>query len=131
VTSGRLTEGIGFECGGFCPRLAEHINGDKTMYGRSIMKNKKTFLAGLTMVLLMNFICLAETSELDFRDYDDDLMRTLDRTIKYFEPDITAKNVEARRKTVRYCSMDSNIRKIIFQRRIKRMPCKYRGRAAR
>lgn len=28
----------------------------------------------------------------DFSDYDDDLMRTLDKTIKYFEPDISAKN---------------------------------------
>jgi hypothetical protein len=32
---------------------------------------------------------------LDFHDYDDDLMRDLDRTIKYFEPDITAGNAEA------------------------------------
>ncbi|MCR6632865.1 MAG: hypothetical protein NVV74_24030 [Magnetospirillum sp.] len=29
---------------------------------------------------------------LDFSDYDDDLMRSLDKTIKYFEPDIAAKN---------------------------------------
>lgn len=28
----------------------------------------------------------------EFSDYDDDLMRTLDKTIKYFEPDISAKN---------------------------------------
>jgi hypothetical protein len=32
-------------------------------------------------------------SEIDLRDYDDDLMRTLEKTIKYFEPDLTAKNV--------------------------------------
>ncbi|HXY57772.1 MAG TPA: hypothetical protein VEH76_04245 [Methylocystis sp.] len=31
----------------------------------------------------------------DFRDYDNDLMRDLDRTIKYFEPDITARNADA------------------------------------
>lgn len=32
---------------------------------------------------------------IDLRDYDDDLMRDLERTIKYFEPDITARNSEA------------------------------------
>jgi hypothetical protein len=58
------------------------------------MKSKKTFLAGILTALLINFPCIAEPSELNFRDYDDDLMRTLDRTIKYCEPDITAKNVE-------------------------------------
>ena len=31
----------------------------------------------------------------DYRDYDDDLMRDLDRTVKYFEPDITAQNADA------------------------------------
>jgi len=51
-------------------------------------------LAVIVTALLINFICWAESAELDFKDYDDDLMRTLDRTIKYFEPDITAKNAE-------------------------------------
>lgn len=32
---------------------------------------------------------------IDLKDYDDDLMRDLDRTIKFFEPDITAKNAQA------------------------------------
>ncbi|MEF3365214.1 hypothetical protein V3H18_01565 [Methylocystis sp. 9N] len=32
---------------------------------------------------------------IDLRDYDNDLMRDLDKTIKYFEPDITAQNAEA------------------------------------
>ena len=32
---------------------------------------------------------------LDLKDYDNDLMRDLDRTIKYFEPDLTAKNLDA------------------------------------
>jgi len=31
----------------------------------------------------------------DYRDYDDDLMRDLERTVKYFEPDITAGNADA------------------------------------
>jgi hypothetical protein len=34
-------------------------------------------------------------AELDLHDYDDDLMRDLDRTIKFFEPDITAQNASA------------------------------------
>jgi hypothetical protein len=34
----------------------------------------------------------------DFRDYDDDLMRDLEKTIKYFEPDITAQNADAARE---------------------------------
>lgn len=32
---------------------------------------------------------------IDLRDYDNDLMRDLDKTIKYFEPDITAQNADA------------------------------------
>jgi hypothetical protein len=36
----------------------------------------------------------AERRTIDLHDYDDDLMRDLDKTIKYFEPDITAKNVQ-------------------------------------
>ena len=52
------------------------------------------FLAAIVATLLINFACWAESAELDFKDYDDDLMRMLDRTIKYFEPDITAKNAE-------------------------------------
>ncbi|ARN83381.1 hypothetical protein DSM21852_37350 [Methylocystis bryophila] len=31
----------------------------------------------------------------DYRDYDDDLMRDLERTVKFFEPDITAQNADA------------------------------------
>lgn len=32
---------------------------------------------------------------IDLRDYDNDLMRDLDKIVKYFEPDITAQNAEA------------------------------------
>ncbi len=50
-------------------------------------------------VLLVTF-CAAVCSgpvaaALDFHDYDNDLMRDLDKTIKYFEPDITAGNTDA------------------------------------
>jgi hypothetical protein len=34
-------------------------------------------------------------AEIDLKDYDNDLMRDLDKTIKYFEPDITAGNADA------------------------------------
>jgi len=34
----------------------------------------------------------AERKDIDLRDYDDELMRDLERTIKFFEPDITARN---------------------------------------
>ena len=57
------------------------------------MKNN-AFLVVTLAALLINFACTAESAELDFKDYDDDLMRMLDKTIKYFEPDITAKNVD-------------------------------------
>lgn len=39
--------------------------------------------------------CSAAVAALDFKDYDDELMRDLERTVKVFEPDITAKNAEA------------------------------------
>ncbi len=58
------------------------------------MKNIEISLVGLLTAFVINCSCIADPSGLDFRDYDDDLMRTLDRTIKYFEPDITAKNVD-------------------------------------
>lgn len=57
------------------------------------MKNN-AFLAAMLTALLVNVTCMAVSAELDFKDYDDDLMRLLDKTIKYFEPDITAKNVD-------------------------------------
>jgi len=58
------------------------------------MKNRKTLPAVILTALLISSTCIAEPAALDFKDYDDDLMRTLDKTIKYFEPDITAKNVD-------------------------------------
>lgn len=36
----------------------------------------------------------AQHRDIDLHDYDDDLMRDLDRTIKYFEPDIAAGNAQ-------------------------------------
>jgi hypothetical protein len=41
--------------------------------------------------------CGPVIAAIDFHGYDDDLMRDLDKSIKYFEPDITAKNADAAR----------------------------------
>lgn len=60
------------------------------------MKNKPSyrnaFLRVGSCVLLLAAPAFAG---LDLHDYDDDLMRDLDRTIKVFEPDITAQNAPA------------------------------------
>lgn len=37
-------------------------------------------------------IAVAEPQKTDYADYDDDLMKDLDRTIKYFEPDVSGGN---------------------------------------
>jgi hypothetical protein len=37
-------------------------------------------------------VALAEPQKSEYPDYDDELMKDLDRTIKYFEPDVTAGN---------------------------------------
>ena len=54
---------------------------------------------GRMMALILNAGLLAASAAaapaLDFRDYDNDLMRDLDRTIKYFEPDIAGGNADA------------------------------------
>jgi hypothetical protein len=49
------------------------------------------FIMGLSLLVSS----AGAAPSLDFRDYDNDLMRDLDKTIKYFEPDITAKNADA------------------------------------
>jgi hypothetical protein len=37
-------------------------------------------------------VALAEPQKSEYADYDDDLMKDLDRTIKYLEPDVTGGN---------------------------------------
>jgi hypothetical protein len=39
-----------------------------------------------------NGAALAEAAKSEYADYDDDLMKDLDRTIKFFEPDISGEN---------------------------------------
>jgi hypothetical protein len=58
--------------------------------------NTRTSLAKFLLALLgVATLAGPVVAAMDFHDYDDDLMRDLDKTIKYFEPDITAKNVDA------------------------------------
>lgn len=54
---------------------------------------KSAFIALLSAMILNN-PAHAERRTLDLHDYDDELMRDLDKTIKYFEPDITAGNAQ-------------------------------------
>jgi cytochrome c556 len=48
----------------------------------------------VVLIVLLNLPAFAERKDIDLRGYDDELMRDLDKTIKYFEPDIVAGNVE-------------------------------------
>jgi cytochrome c556 len=55
------------------------------------MKRRHITLA--VFALLAGFsAALAEPAKSEYPDYDDDLMKDLDRTIKYFEPDISGGN---------------------------------------
>jgi hypothetical protein len=52
-------------------------------------------LIGLGMIALMASVsAYADKIVLDLKDYDDDLMKDIDRTIKYFEPDIAGQNAD-------------------------------------
>lgn len=57
------------------------------------------FLKLLRVDILIAFAAILVSAPviaaIDLRDYDNDLMRDLDKTVKYFEPDITAKNADA------------------------------------
>ncbi|QGM44398.1 hypothetical protein [Methylocystis heyeri] len=59
-------------------------------------------MSGRAKVLLIGFSLLASVASaapgFDYKDYDDELMRDLEKTIKYFEPDITAQNADAARE---------------------------------
>jgi len=55
------------------------------------MKRKRMILALVSALAGMAPVA-AETTKSEFADYDDDLMKDLERTIKYFEPDISGGN---------------------------------------
>ena len=53
-------------------------------------------MKAVTLLSMCVMLCCGPVvAAIDFHGYDDDLMRDLDKTIKYFEPDITAKNAAA------------------------------------
>lgn len=53
----------------------------------------RLLLAGLSaLIVTVSASAYAEKVILDLKDYDDDLMKDLERTVKYFEPDITGQN---------------------------------------
>jgi len=51
------------------------------------------FIGGASALILAS-TAFAEFRQIDLHDYDDDLMRDMEKTIKYFEPDITAGNAQ-------------------------------------
>jgi hypothetical protein len=57
------------------------------------MIRKLAFIAAIGAGLLPALAC-AQHRNLDLHDYDDDLMRDLDKSLKYFEPDIIAGNAQ-------------------------------------
>jgi hypothetical protein len=59
------------------------------------MKNTKSYRKMLLRVGSFIIALATPAFALDLHDYDDDLMRDLDRTIKVFEPDLTAQNAAA------------------------------------
>ncbi|HLN25474.1 MAG TPA: hypothetical protein VK558_15990 [Patescibacteria group bacterium] len=56
---------------------------------------RRLFSFFFILMAISSGVAYAATVDLDLHDYDDELMRTLDQTIKYFEPDISAGNVLA------------------------------------
>lgn len=59
----------------------------------SLSSAYRTFYSRVGLCALL--VVTPALAALDLRDYDDDLMRDLEKTIKYFEPDITAQNAQA------------------------------------
>jgi cytochrome c556 len=57
---------------------------------------KTAMLAGICAVLLG----ASAAADVDLKDFDDDLMKTLGETIKLLEPDINAKNLDAANQEV-------------------------------
>lgn len=55
--------------------------------------NRLRKAAPITIALLLTGAPVV--AAIDLHDYDNELMRDLDKTIKYFEPDLTAQNADA------------------------------------
>jgi len=55
---------------------------------------RKLVLALVAVVAMAAGVSRADKIDLDLHDYDDDLMRTLEQTLKYFEPDVSDGNLK-------------------------------------
>ena len=55
---------------------------------------RKLVLALVAVAAMATGVSRAERIDLDLHDYDDDLMRTLEQTLKYFEPDLLDGNLK-------------------------------------
>jgi len=55
---------------------------------------RKLVLALVAAAAMAAGVSRADKIDLDLHDYDDDLMRTLEQTLKYFEPDLTDGNLK-------------------------------------
>jgi hypothetical protein len=55
---------------------------------------RKWVIFAALFTVILGVPAYAEHRDLDLQDYDDDLMRDLDKTIKFFEPDIQAGNAQ-------------------------------------
>ncbi len=56
--------------------------------------SRRLIILAAACAAIVSASAYAAHRDIDLKDYDDDLMRDLDKTIKYFEPDITAGNAE-------------------------------------
>jgi hypothetical protein len=54
---------------------------------------RKTVLALVAVLAMTAGVSRADRIDLDLHDYDDELMRNLEQTLKYFEPDISDGNL--------------------------------------
>jgi hypothetical protein len=56
---------------------------------------RKLVLALAAIAALAAGVSRADKIDLDLHDYDDELMRTLEQTLKYFEPDLSDGNLKS------------------------------------
>jgi len=56
---------------------------------------RKLVLALVAVAAMAAGVSRADKIDIDLHDYDDDLMRTLEQTLKYFEPDLSDGNLNS------------------------------------
>src|ERR1700761_7405565 len=56
---------------------------------------RKLVLALVAVAAMITGVSRADKIDLDLHDYDDELMRTLEQTLKYFEPDLSDGNLNS------------------------------------